>query len=816
MKINIRRILILFIVFILGLVGTTFLLNGRETDNRSDMKDAVLPEVMVQIGDTLCNLMNGYKQPMQTDYLRDSLTPIDKTKKLKLVVDAYDAEVNSLSYEVRTSDGSKVLENKKMKNLKAEEEYLTTEIEISSDLRINQEYSLQISLETSEGEIYYYTRIVSRSQLNTEEYLKFVNTFAEKCLDKTAAEDLTSYLEPISTGSATNYSEININSTFSEISWGSMKPELYRKGIPTINEINGTTASISLEYQITSEDNIGTLELYDVTEFYRMRYTETRTRLLDFERTAKQVFIPNATIFSDEGVVLGIREKNVEYMSSDDQSITAFVQQGELWSFSPENDKITKVFSFRKDSESDSRDSRQKHDIKILRVLDNGDIDFVLYGYMNRGAYEGHCGVCVYHYNNNKNLVEELAFIPENESYEFLKKDLETLSYISEDNQLFLIFSENLYRISLEEHIYEVLEKGIMPENLAVSDTNAHAAWLVTEGDHAGSIRMIDFNTKNTRVFNPQEGQQIRVIGFLNEDLVYGILMNEDILVDENHHVSEGYHTLKIQGFDGEVKKEYHQDNLYVTNISFGGTLMEFDLCKKSGNEYTYQKKDNIMNNKKAATNEVSVNTFNESRTGVQVRLTYAHATGVKDPLVLYAKVQSTQENQILIEKEKNEEALYFVYARGKLDGIFKEPAKAVQRADERTGVVLNQGQQYIWERGNKKTSIKLNESDILDVIKSGMWDKKALQDSLNGQGTVIDLSGCTLDQVLYEVSAQRPVIAKTGENSCVIIVGYDEYNTYLYYPNEKEIKPYGLNDSTELFQKEGNIFISYIENVAY
>ena len=32
---------------------------------------------------------------------------------------------------------------------------------------------------------------------------------------------------------------------------------------------------------------------------------------------------------------------------------------------------------------------------------------------MNRGIREGECGVCVYHYNSDQNVVEEKVFIPE-------------------------------------------------------------------------------------------------------------------------------------------------------------------------------------------------------------------------------------------------------------------------------------------------------------------------------------------------------------------------------------------------------------------
>ena len=157
---------------------------------------------------------------------------------------------------------------------------------------------------------------------------------------------------------------------------------------------------------------------------------------------------------------------------------------------------------------------------------------------------------------------------------------------------------------------------------------------------------------------------------------------------------------------------------------------------------------------------------------------------------------------------------VYYVYAYGSLDRIYTDPAAAVKRADAQTGVVLNRAQQYVCERGNKKTKLQMNIEDVPESIRTANWKKKELQDSLGDMGTVIDLTGCTLDNVLYEVSAQRPVIAKTGENSSVVIVGYDEYNTYLYDPATGQISPYGMNDSTALFESAGNVFLTYIENV--
>ena len=221
MKRILKKAGILLLVFLLGTAGTALLLNSESTDNRSDFNDAVFPEVMVDMNDTLINRMYGYAQPMQADFSRDSVTPLDTSKKLTFKVNPYNSEVKSFSYEIRTSDGSKVLENKKIKNLRKEDSYLSVDVEINSDLRMNQEYSMQIALELDEGTAYYYTRVVSRSQVHASDYAAFVKIFFMKaCLDKESADALGSYLEPQTTGAATNYSGININSSLSEISLG--------------------------------------------------------------------------------------------------------------------------------------------------------------------------------------------------------------------------------------------------------------------------------------------------------------------------------------------------------------------------------------------------------------------------------------------------------------------------------------------------------------------------------------------------------------------------------------------------------------------
>ena len=816
MKKLVRRFLLLLVIFILGVTGTALLLNNETTDDRSDMNNATLPEVMVEFDGVLANRMYGYREPMQVDFTRDSITPVDTTKKLTLVVNPYGTKVKSLSYEVRTSDGSKVIENKKISDLKEEDGFIRTTIELVSDLLMSQEYSLQITLDTDKGEAHYYTRVISRPNLNTGSYVSFVKSFYEKCMDKGTAEELASYLEPAESAVSTNFNNISIHSTLRQVSWDNLAPRIYRKGIPVIKDINETTSSVSLEYQILTKDGKGVEQIYDVEEFYRMRFTETRIRLLDFQRSASQVFHPESLSATQDGLLLGVRDRDITYMTSDEGNIVVFCQQGDLWSYAPETGKTVRIFSFRKDEEGDFRDARQEHNIKIIRVGDNGDVDFVLYGYMNRGNHEGYCGVSVYHYNSDQNVLEEKVFIPSTESYEFLEADLGTLSYVSSKNELFLLFAEKLYLVDINEGTSEVLDEGIQKDNFVVSDTNAHAAWLVQEGEDAGKIKEISFDTLEERLLVPEAGQQLRTLGFMNEDLVYGVLMDTDILTDGGGRIAEGIHTLRIEGFDGTVKKEYHQEGLYITDVSINGTLMEFDLSKKAGKSYTFVKKDNVMNNRKAASKQVAIEQAYDEKAGIGVRLAFEEAPATDNLLIVLAKLRNVEEREILLDTRVSEENVYYVYGQGGLDSIHTNAADAIMRADSCLGVVLNRAQQYVWERGNQKTEIQINKEDIPEIMRTGSWDRNVLQKGFGDSATVIDLSGCSLESILYFVSAQRPVVAKTGENVSVVIVGYDEYNTYLYDPRTGEIYPYGMNDSKTVFGAAGNVFMSYVENVSY
>ena len=275
-------------VFILGVIGFSSLMNKETTDNKMDLEEATLPVMSMKIGGEKANLMYGHAGQMQVDFMRESLTPLETDKELTVSITPNGHKIKDLVYEVRTSDGSKVIENDKIKNFKKDGEDKKVTFSLQKSILMNQEYSLAFTLTTDEGDYYYYTRILQRSGLNTEKYLQFAKQFSEDTFDSDARSEIVSYLESDDSTRNNSFLDVNIHSSVSMVMWGDLNPSVLSEGIPVIKDINGTTGSVTLTYYITAEDDDKNQELYQVEEFYRMRYDGSKMYLLNFNRSTKQ------------------------------------------------------------------------------------------------------------------------------------------------------------------------------------------------------------------------------------------------------------------------------------------------------------------------------------------------------------------------------------------------------------------------------------------------------------------------------------------------------------------------------------------------
>ena len=242
MKKKLRRILILFIVFVLGVAGFSCFMNSQNTDNKTDLQTASIPCMAMEIGGMKVNRMYGYKNDMQEDFMRDTLTPLGTDKTLQVNITPYNQKIESLVYEIRTSDGSKVIENNKINHFEEQEDgTLKASFTLQKSILMDQEYALNFTLKTEHGSWNYYTRLIQRAGLSTEKYIEFVNSFYTQTFEEEGKSELRIYLETDNSGGNNSFYDLNIHSTLDMVTWKELQPEISRPGIPAIKDINSNS-----------------------------------------------------------------------------------------------------------------------------------------------------------------------------------------------------------------------------------------------------------------------------------------------------------------------------------------------------------------------------------------------------------------------------------------------------------------------------------------------------------------------------------------------------------------------------------------------
>ena len=533
---------------------------------------------------------------------------------------------------------------------------------------------------------------------------------------------------------------------------------------------------------------------------------------------------------------MGILNTEVEYQKNEEENILAFVQNGELWCYDVAQNKLSYVFGFR--DGDDLRCSYEEHAIKIIDVEESGSMNFLVYGYMNRGRHEGETGVAVYSYDAMTNSVEERIFIESSEPFRILKTEVGKLAYVNNKEILYLYLHENICRIDLNTRAYEEIVTEIGEESCLISEDGHLVAWQGEKTlDRSEDVEVLNLETGSRRIVSAQGGFYIRALGFMGTDLIYGEARKEDIVKDitGKNVFPMGYVTIQDERGDTIREFPYEQQNKFVISIAIEDNRISLDCVQRTedGN-YIEANPEPITNNTEAKTEKILLETKNS---GVKKREYQFSLTENRGEV----QMQRLTPKQVLFEGsrnlqiEKNESDLrYFVYAyNGDFVGAYISANEAVRDAYDEMGVVVDSGQDYIWRRGERRTRMEIaalenpqerpeassmqsaieillsSENNYLDTaseLEAGHTPYEILSEHLNGM--VLDLSGCSLNMVLYYVSQGYPVLALEGESQAELITGYDPQNVILMEPITGESYRKGMNDSTQMFEELGNLFI--------
>ncbi len=810
------HILVLLLLLVAASAFFMRMMNQGTPDAAQEMANSTFPLIYMEKGGVQFNALHGYAREMDVTRMRESITPLDASREIGIQIDTFSSAVDTISYQVYTLSGEQ-LENTSVTRYEQSEGSVHATLQLQNKILMDQEYVLCITLSSAGRNMYYYTHVLLADGLHTQEYLNFVNGFYDKTVNRTDLDSIAAAVEPDETTDVEQtLHTMDIHDSVTQLTWGELKPQMYYKPTPRLTEINDNTATLTTQYRIAAVNEIGLTEIYNVEEYYRVRFTDSRVFLLNFSRSTDEVFNPDNKVLEDTGIRLGITGKNIEYKADEKSRVVAFVQENELWSYEKSTGKLTQIFSFPQKEDMDYRDFYNAHDISILRVDSTGNVWFTVEGYMNRGAYEGENGVDLCYYDAATDMVDEKIFLSSTLQYDLLEQSVESSAYVSADGSLFSVLIEGtLYKVDVSARTYTEIAAGIDDTCYVGSGGGRYFAYL-PEGKEYGSstLTQVDLETGKSVDFTAPQGQKIRPVAYMGNALVYGLAADEDLA---NGALDWGYfpmYALKIVDGEGQELKNYQPDGLVVTNVEQSDHMLSLTRMSREGNGFTAAPADQIVDTDTAGSVNMGSATKMDARKQTQVYLRVGDAISYTDPQVLRSKVIGHTAKRIVeMPKSAETDNNFYVYASGGLQAIYSRANEAVHAADETFGVVLDGLQRYVWVRGDKQVKAEIQLDKVPAAMVNGLTDVQTLADETGK--TVLDLTGCTLDEVLYFVSHGTPVTALTTDGP-VTIVGYDEYNTYQLDPGASEWYYYGMNDSTERFQAAGNVFYTYLEDVRY
>jgi len=794
------KILILVAVFAAVVTGYMFITYEEpKTPETLIMGEATLPVVNFVVNKRDVNYTYGYTMEMNTSFMRDSLTIIGEDNVVDFKINRYENTIISIKYEVRSIDGSRLIEDNEIKEWNREDDLIDVSVKLSSLIQSETEYILIIKLATeNSATINYYTRLLKLGSSDLLVHMEFVEFFSEATLNDDTAQEINKYREYDSSLPQNNLGYVDIYCTQDQLAWGNLKVERVTEPMMTIKEMYSVFGEYTMSYVVRATNDYDTYQYYNVTEYFRLRQGNTEMYVYSYERLVNQIFDANSQNISATRVNLGIdSDLQVEHLTSDNGSYVCFVKEGVLWCMNLKSNKAVSIFTFTSDNYANIRDNYKNHGIDIISVDSSGNVTFLVYGYMNKGEHEGKNGVSVYRYNASDNRVDELLFVQSDKAYSILKETAGRLAYLNEDNIVYIMLEDSIYTINLESNESMQLAKGLNEGNSCINEKNTIIAWHENgEENAAESIRIVNIVTGDDYVLTAGSNEYIKSLGFIGDDFIYGVAKRDDIIIDGAGYLTFPMYKMIIK-IDSEKSSEevYQKENIYVTHIEISNNMIMLERMTKAEGVFVETTEDRYINGNYTQSVLAEISTIVTDLKKTELILEFAYTITSDNKLkVSYPKeVVFGGVEGLSLRGSAAEAGKYYVYARGRMYGRYNYAYEAIDVANNMYGIVIDHTGGFAWGRILRANVVSLGDivlkgsegdSNLIAAVKTMLYaagediseitadmsvaECMALTKDVKG----IDFSGGDVQRSVYYIANGYPVVTKIDEEF-VLLVGY-------------------------------------------
>ena len=411
--------------------------------------------------------------------------------------------------------------------------------------------------------------------------------------------------------------------------------------------------------------------------------------------------------------------------------------------------------------------------------------------------------------------------------------------YVNKNNQFFMMVDGDIYQIDLNTRKKSILASGVGENWYAFSKGNSRIAWISKGDENTGTqIKLFDMEKEKEFVIDAKAGEYIRPTGFLKNDFIYGTAKKEQVITDGAGHTLFPMYKIGIINHKNKEIKQYEKPGYFVTGVTIDDYTIHLSRVSVTSGSYVVAPEDTIMNQAGDTIYPVMSETFFTPIKQTQVQLIMGESAKDDTPKILTPKMVALNKARVVSLEKKETLTKYYAYAKGKVLMSSLDVSDAIRLADQYSGVVIDNQVRYVWKRARdnyqetlsgmtadltkvgsdakerclsimlKKEGINISVSELLS---SGKTPKEILERSLQSE-TVLDLNGCTLQQILYYVNQGTPVYGLKNGNQPILIVGYSSSTYVIYDPATNATMAIPKTDLETAVGSAGNVFLAYLK----
>lgn len=803
-RINYRWLVVLVLVM-LGLCGCR--------PNNPDENEIQTGEVLVEKFPVLYiadegysyNYLQPYEIKMDVKSMYGSLVPAQNEEPITFVSKGNTEEIIRVEYTLYDMLG-KLIENGTVSTdaIKADGSF-----DISLNNLTSDEAQLELKLCFSETkDAYYYTRVISGNDVTKA--IGFVQDIENACLKKESPVDLTLSMEWDLVTSRASYYETDINASYEQVTWAGLNivdvsSDYY---ISVVDSSEGIT-SFRVNYSIYAGNETETT--YQVTDFLRVREVNNEMFLLNFYRNTSEDFSRSENVFDTDTIYMGVGSGAEEYVSIDSDKHLFFVQNQCLYHFDVEANRISTVYAADSTLRQQNVPLGNKCNIQPLGKR-NGYFYFIVSGYLSDESHSGANGISIIRYNMDANVYEEVFFQPVRYNHEILMDELDMLSYMNEEGSVFFISNGEIRSYNVDTNTLKDEIKNISLDSLIVSPGDGYIGWSKKQDGGEDILAVRNLNTGDELTISPKEGTRIIPIGFVKNDLVYGVSdikeTDSTVATDKQQLI----YNICIVDENGELIKEYPQEG--KTRVLSGETSDTVIVLNQgepaaAGNVYSYTTQQQIVSGGKTKNSTITKKEIKDSNKGNVWAFCFENAFK-GSPTFSIATLQDAEGvDKLSVEpaeistyyKDK-----YFLYAKGELYGIYKVMREALNEAAEMAGVVTDFENNKLYYRiaKSKTAEVLPQKADLAEqLLKSEDGVVKAWSEKVT-EVNVLDITGFSPDNMLLFISKGFPVLARYDAETFIWVIGYTENTLKCQRSDSDEMFEITMEKAEEIFAKTG------------